>query len=136
MVMLSGTASLLGQVPSGLIDKKRCVPSGCDVGRDRRHMQAHRLGVAPGQDQADALALLGADSAEDVGRRRALVLRGRWPGAALRPASRDLVLLTDARFIAEPDLYIARIDALLARDLVEKGGEVFLKASMAPSACA
>ena len=59
---------------------------------------------------------------------------GRVPRS--RPAACDLVLLPDAGFVAEPDLYVAGIDAVFARDRVQLGGEVFLKASMAPSACA
>ena len=41
--------------------------SGGDIGGDGREMQVHRRDIAPGQDQPDRLALLGADGAEDVG---------------------------------------------------------------------
>jgi hypothetical protein len=44
--------------------------------------------------------------------------------------------LPDAGFIAEPDLYVTDADTVFACDLLQFGGEVFLKASMAPSACA
>ncbi len=44
-----------------------------DLG-DFLQVEGHGLGVAPGQDQARALALLGADGAEDVGRAGALIM--------------------------------------------------------------
>jgi hypothetical protein len=82
-------------MPGGLVDQQGRVPSGGDLGRDRRQMPAHRLGVAPWQDQAGALAALGTDGAEDVGGRGALILRCRRPAAAPGPAPGDLVLLAD-----------------------------------------
>ena len=104
--------------------------SGCDLGQ----MQAHGFGVAERQDEADAFALLGADGAEDVGGERALIVRRAGSGAALCPASCDLVLLPNPRLVGEPDLYVGRFDALFGRDLIQAGGETFLKSSMAPSA--
>jgi hypothetical protein len=49
--------------------------------------------------------------------------------------ARDLVLLPDAGFIGEPNLYVASFDALLLSDLLQARGEVALNSSMAPSAC-
>jgi hypothetical protein len=40
------------------------------------------------------------------------------------------------RFVAKPQFYIVGIDALLAGDRLQLGGDVFLNASIAPSACA
>jgi hypothetical protein len=60
-------------MPAGLVEQEHRMTTGGNVGRDRREMQVHHRGVAPGQDQADGLAVLGANSAEDVGRRGALV---------------------------------------------------------------
>jgi hypothetical protein len=40
-----------------------------------------------------------------------------------RPAPCDLVLLPDAGFVGEPDLYVGRRDALLLCDFVQTGGE-------------
>jgi hypothetical protein len=49
----------------------------------------------------------------------------------------DPILLPDARFVHESDLYGARIAAVVLSDARQRGGEDFLlKASMAPSACA
>ena len=52
-------------VPSSLVKQQHSVPGGLDLGGNCRELQAHRLGVAPGQDQADSLAMLGANGAED-----------------------------------------------------------------------
>ena len=88
-------------------------------------MRVHRLGVAPWQDQSGGLALLWADGAEDIRRRRPLVVRRRRPCASLGPTTGDLVFLADASFVAEPDLYVVAFDVLLARDLVQVRGEIF-----------
>jgi hypothetical protein len=97
-------------------------------------MQVHRLAVAGRQDQGRALALLGADRAEDVGGSGTLVARRTGAGAALRPAASDFVLLADAGLVGEPDFYCIAVDALLARDRLQTGGEAFLKSSIAPAA--
>src|SRR5579875_1837867 len=108
--------------------------AGPDPLGDLRELVTHCLGIAPGQDQARRLALLGADGAEDVGRCRPLVVRRRGPRATASPAPGDLVLLPDPGLIPEPDFYGRALDALLARDLVQTGRERFLKCSIAPSA--
>ena len=107
-----------------------------DVGGDRREVQVHHRRIAPGQDQADGLALGRADGAEDVGRRGALIMRRTGPAAAPGPATGDLVLLADAGFIGEPDFYVGACDVLCRGDFLQAGGKVFLNASTAPSACA
>ena len=102
----------------------------CDLGK----VQVHGLGVAAWQDEGRSLAVLGADGAEDVGGGGPLILRRRRSRAAPRPAPGDLVLLADPRFVGEPELYPAWLDALLPRDLVKTPREAFLKSSIAPSA--
>jgi hypothetical protein len=121
-------------VPTGLIEKQDGMAARSDVFGDFRQVQVHRLAVAKGQDEPHAFALFRANRAEYVGRGGALVARRARARAALDPAPRDLVLLADARFVGEPDFYRVRRDAPLARDLVEAGGEFFLKSSMAPAA--
>src|SRR5450631_573300 len=101
-------------MPAGLIGQEHGVSARRDGRGDLDEMQVHRLGVAGGQDQSDALALLGADSAEDVGRGGALIAGCAGAGTALRPAARDLVLLADARFVLEPNLYDLDVDRLFA----------------------
>ena len=121
-------------MPASLVDQKDGMGSGCDCFGDLRKMQVHRLAVAGRQDQGRALALLGADRAEDIGGSGTLVARRTGAGAALRPAASDFVLLADAGLVGEPDLYCIAVDALLARDRLQTGGETFLKSSIAPAA--
>jgi len=99
-------------------------------------MQVHRRDVAAGQDKGRALAVLGADGAEDIGRGGALIVWRRGSRTAPGPAPGDLVLLPDPGLVGKPDFYRGRIDRLVARELVDNLGEAFLKSSMAPSAWA
>jgi len=133
---VGGHDELGGEMPSGLVEQQGGVASGSDVGRDGGEVQVHRRGVAPRQDQPDRLAVLGADGAEDIGRGGAQVDRSERPASAPRPAAGDLGLLADPGFVAKPDLYVAGCDALVLRDRGQAGGEIFLKASIAPAACA
>lgn len=71
---------------------------------DFLEMQGHRLGVAKGHDEASRLALRGTDGAEDIGRGGSLIFRREGSGAALGPASCDLVLLADTGFVLKPQL--------------------------------
>ena len=125
-----------GEMPPGLVKQQSCVAPGGDVGGDGGEVQVHRRDVAPGQDQPDRLALVRTDGAKDVGRGGALVDRSGRSGSAPRPTAGDLGLLTDPGFVAKPNLYVAGCDALVLRDRVQTGGEIFLKASIAPAACA
>jgi hypothetical protein len=90
-------------------------------------MQVHHRRVAPGQDQADGLAFLGADGAEDIGGSGALIGGSGGAAAAPRPAAGALVLLTDPGLVAKPNLYVAGIEAMLARDRRQYRRPVFLK---------
>jgi len=121
-------------VPARLVHQQRAVPARRHSCCDLDQVQAHRLSVAPGQDQPGAGARLGADRAEDVGRCRALILWCRWPGAAFGPAPGELVLLADPGLIGEPDLYALAAKTLRAPDRVQTRGETFLKAAIAPCA--
>ena len=123
-------------MPSGLIDEENGVGSWCDRLGDFDQMQVHRFAVAGRQDQSRALSLLRADGSEDVGRGGALIPRSAWASAALGPPAGDLVLLTDTSLVLEPNFYLANIGCLFARDFIQARWEVFLKSSMAPSACA
>ena len=105
---------------------------GCDFGE----VQGHRPGVAAGQDERGALAVVRADSPEDVGGRGSLIVRSAGPCPALGPAPRDLVLLANPGLVGEPELYVVEGDALLVRDLRQARWEGFLKASIAPLAWA
>lgn len=107
-----------------------------DLGGDLGEVQAHRLGVTVRQHECRALALLGTDSSEDVGRRGALIVWCTGPAATRGPAAGDLVLLTYPGLISEPDFDISEGDVFLSGDFFQAGGETFLKSSTAPSACA
>ena len=123
-------------MPSGLIDQEDGVGSWCYCLGDFREVQVHRLGVADGQDQSYALSLLRADSAEDIGRCGSLIPRSARASAALRPPAGDLVLLADTSLVLKPNFYLADIDRFFARDFIQARWELFLKSSIAPSACA
>src|ERR1700676_2577296 len=123
-------------MPSGLIDEEDGRGSCCDRLCEFREVQVHRFGIAGGQDQSHALALFRADGAEDIGRCGSLIPRSARASAALRPPAGDLVLLADTSLVLEPNFYLADIDCLFARDFIQARWELFLKSSMAPSACA
>ena len=90
-------------VPSRLIQQQRRVSARRDFGRDRGELEVHCLGVAPWEDQADRFSLRRTDGTEDVGRCGGEVPGSRGPRATPCPAARDLVLLAETRFVAEPD---------------------------------
>ena len=123
-------------MPASLIDQEDGVGTGRDNLGDLREVQVHRLGIAGRQDQGRALALLGADRAEDIGGGGALITGSARAGATLGPPAGDLVLLANTSLVLEPDLYLVAIDRLFARDRLPARAEVFLKSSIAPSACA
>lgn len=110
--------------------------AGRDNFGDLRQMQIHCFGVAGRKNQGSTFAILWADRAEDVGGGGALIARSAWASAALGPAAGDLVLLTYASLVREPDFYLVTFERLLARDFIQARGEVFLKSSTAPAACA
>jgi hypothetical protein len=124
------------QVPPGLVEEKDRVLARRDLARDFGEVQGHRRGVAAGQDERCALAVMRADGSEDVGGGGALIVRGAGPCPAAGPAPRDLVLLADPSLVGEPEFYSVEGDALLARDLRQAGWEIFLKTSIAPLAWA
>ena len=125
----------VGHVPAGLIEHDQGMCARIDRPGDLVEVELHGCGVAAGQDEARALALRGADGAEDVGRFGTLVVCRPGARAASRPAPRDLVLLADARLVLPPQLYCgagwqARPERRQFR------GEFFLYASSAYSFCA
>ena len=103
---------------------------------DLGEMQVHRLGIAEGQDQSRALALFRADGTKDIGRCGSLIPRSARASAAFGPPAGDLVFLADTSLVLEPNFYLADIDRFFARDFIQARWEVFLKFSIAPSACA
>lgn len=55
------------EVPASLINYDDGVGTGCDDLGDLRKVEVHRLGIASRRDHGRALAMLWADSAEDIG---------------------------------------------------------------------
>ena len=108
--------------------------AGIDGAADFLEMGLHGLGIGIGHDQTGGLALGRADGAEDPSPLRTLVLRCARAGAALCPAPGELVLLSNARFVLPPDLYLGagRQARLYGFD---PGREVFLNASSSASSC-
>ena len=106
-----------------------------DLG-DFREVQVHRLAIAGRLDQSVTIAIFGRDGAEDVGVGGALITVSALACAALCPPAGDLVLLANTSLVLEPDFYLVAADRLFARDCLQARGEVFLKSSITPSACA
>jgi hypothetical protein len=125
-----------GHVPASLIDQEDGVGTRGDDRGDLGEVQVHRLGVAGWQDQGCTLAFLWADGAEDVGRGGPLITGSAGAAAKFGPSAGDLVLLADTSLVCEPDLYLVDVDRLFLGDFVQTRGEVFLKSSIAPAACA
>ena len=83
--------------------------AGGDGERYLGQMERHGLGIAEGQHQPRALAVLREDRAEDIGRFRPLVFGCRGPRPSSGPAPRDLVLLTVADIGAGEGYYTVRL---------------------------
>jgi hypothetical protein len=77
------------------------------------------------QNQGCAFAPLRAYRTEDVDGGGTLVKRRAWAGAALGPATGDLVLLAYASFVGEPGFYRAAVECLRARDFLQAHGKAF-----------
>jgi hypothetical protein len=123
-------------MPGCLIDEQDGVRFGSDIPGDFLQVEVHGERVALGQDEPGALALLGTDRAKDVGRGGSLIVRRMGTRSFLSPTVRDLVFLSDASLVLEPDFYSFGGDALFARDFFQARGEAFLNSSIEPSAWA
>src|SRR3984893_7055479 len=90
-------------MPSGPIHNQNGdSPSRAGAG-DLLEVERHGDGVAGWEDETGRLAERGTDGAENIGGGGSLILQGKRSRAAFRPASRDLVFLTDAGFVLEPE---------------------------------
>lgn len=92
-----------GHMPPGLIHEQHGMGARRHGSSDFGKMQVHRVGIAERQDKPCAFAQCRADRSKDVGRCGSLIMRCRWACSALRPPARDLVFLTYARLVLEPD---------------------------------
>ena len=73
---VQGHGQPLGDVPPSLVQQEHGMAARRDPFGHLDQEQLHRRDVAPRQDQPGRFALPRADRAEDVGRRRALVVGG------------------------------------------------------------
>jgi len=119
-------------MPTGLIDEQDRVGAWLDVKRDLLEMHLHGLGVAKWKNQTGRFAKRRTDRAEDICRGGSMILQGERSRAAFGPAPRDLVLLTDAGFVLEPQL--ERLSGG-RRDISEDVWDFFLKAATTASSC-
>ena len=94
----------VGHEPPGLIHEHDGKGTGATV-RDFYKMQVHRVSIAGRQDKRCALAQGRADRSKDVGRCGSLIMWCRWTCPALCPPTRDLVFLTYAGLVLEPDFH-------------------------------
>src|SRR5207248_1341990 len=74
---------------------------------DLGQVQVHRCGIASWQDECGSFAKRRTDGTEDIGRSGALICWRCRSRAASGPATGDLVLLADPRFVGEPDGWTA-----------------------------
>lgn len=74
-----------------------------DVFADLIKMQLHSFSVGLRQDESRACPSFGADGPEQIGVVIALIGWQAWPGSLLCPDAYLTVLLSNARFILEPD---------------------------------
>jgi len=86
------------------------VGSWCDRLSNLR--EVHRLGVEGRQDQGRALALLGADRAEDVDGGGALVTGSAWAGAALFAYRRVILFFWPIRASSENQISILSLNRI------------------------
>src|SRR5262249_11731030 len=125
MVMLAGTTRRVDMCQPAWSTKRMAWAAGATAAAVS----------ARGRSRAAPLPALRADCAEDVGGGSTLVAGRAGAGAALRPATGDLVLLADASLVGEPDFYRVAVERLGARDFLQAHGKAFLKSSIAPCAC-
>ena len=102
---------------------------------DLQQMGVHGGGRAARQNEAGGLANFGTDRPEQIGRSGALIVRRRRPRSSFRPAPGDAVLLADARLVLPPQFDHGGAGER-GFDGLHRGGETFLKSSIACSSCA
>jgi hypothetical protein len=123
-----GHVELGGGVPSGSVEQQHCVSPLGDVAGNFLEVKLHGLGVGEGQRKRGADPARWTNGAEQIGAFVALIGGLAWPRSAPGPLPHEAILLSDARFVLEPDF-----DGRSRRQTIEVSAqrvrEVFLKAS-------
>jgi hypothetical protein len=127
-----GNGKVFGEVITGAVEDEYGVGAGSDPTADLGEMQGHGFGIGGWQDKRGGDAAPRTDGAEDVSPFVALIAWRAGPRSALSPDAGQPPMLTDARFVLEPDFDRLVLGAVgeLRRD---GRGEVFLNASWASS---
>lgn len=113
-----------GRVPAGLVQDENGMSAGHDCGADLPEVNLHHLGVGKRHYEGRALTELWADSAEDPGPFRSLIMRRARASARSCPTAGDQVLLPYTGFILKPDLDASAASMSYA-DLRDGDREVF-----------
>src|SRR5881396_2872946 len=135
MVILAGTRRRVDKCQPAWSTRRMAWAAGATVAAISARCKFIASVLQAGMIRAAPLPSFG-HCTEDVGGSGPLVPRCAWTGAALGPAAGDLVLLADAGLVGEPDFYRVAVKRPLARNCLQARGEVFLKSSIVPSACA
>src|ERR1700733_6510846 len=123
----------LGFMPAGVIEKHNAMSAKGYALGDFIEMLLHRERIGVGQHQRRARIALGTDGAEHIDAFIALICGLARARAALGPLAHAAILLAKPHFVLEPNLN-PHTSGQAAQDCIELGLEVFLKASIAPSA--
>ena len=116
-----------GRVEAGLVPDQHGVDTGSEFLCELVEELIDDMGVQVGSEQSDALSALRTDTREHV---EIVVLRlSHCPGtrAGLGPHAGQRALLSEARFILEPDLHA--LPGMIRADGLDLCQDVFLKAS-------
>ena len=93
-----------GDMPSGFVEYQHDMDIGGQALCEGIEIEAHHLGIGPGQDQSEGVIGAGTDGAVDVDRLEALVGAHDRSDALLEPDMGVASFLPDAGFVLEPEL--------------------------------
>ncbi len=117
-------------MPTGAVADEQGVAAGRDFAADFLEMLVHRFGVGLGHDHSRPDGAFRTYGSKYVGRDVAVVAHHQRARADLRPDIGVASLLTDPRFVLEPDFYRATDSGRGECGLCQLA-EVFLKANSA-----
>ncbi len=121
-------------MPPGPVHQHNRMRLSGDMAADLVEMHLHGFGVRPGQHERRPLAVSRTDGAEQIGVPIALIGRLAGARAFSCPKAGQAVLLTQPRFVLEPD-FNRRSRRQVSYMRLERVGEVFLNALMIRLSC-